>query len=68
MKSKKLISPEFRVTVGPYMVTSGIEIECFSSRESHMDWCKVELSPELQGRFSFEDMEAAKVELGYDGL
>lgn len=67
MKSKKLISPEFRVTVGPYMVTSGIEIECFSSRESHMDWCKVELSPELQGRFSFEDMEAAKVELGYDG-
>lgn len=67
MKSKKLITPEFRVTVGRYTITSGIEVECFSSRESHMDWCRVELSPELQGRITFEDMDEAQVELGYAG-
>lgn len=67
MKSIKLIAPEFRVTVGRYILTGGIEVECFSSKESHMDWCRVELSPELQGCLSFEDMDEAKVELGYDG-
>ncbi len=67
MKSKKLITPQLRVTVGRYIITSGIEVECFSSRESHMDWCRVELSSELQGRLTFEDMDEAQVELGYDG-
>lgn len=32
-----------------------------------MDWCRVELSPELQGHLQFEDMDVARVELGYDG-
>ncbi len=67
MKSKKLISPEFRVTIGSYIITNGIEVECFSSKDSHMDWCRVELSPELQGRLYFQDMDEASVELGYDG-
>lgn len=67
MKLKKLITPELQVTVGRYIITSGIEVECFSSRESHMDWCRVELSPELQGRLNFEDMDEAQVKLGYDG-
>lgn len=49
MGNKKLISPEFRVTVGDYEISEGIEVECFSSKESHMDWCRVELSPQLQG-------------------
>ena len=63
---KKLISPEFRVTVGDYEVTDGIEVECFSSKESHMDWCRVELSPQLQGVLKFKDMDEASVELGYE--
>lgn len=66
MKTKKLVSPEFRVTVGDYEITNGIEVECFSSKESHMDWCRVELSPELQGLIQFKDMDEAEVELGYD--
>lgn len=66
MGTKKLITPEFRVTVGNYELTNGIEVECFSSRESHLDWCKVELSPELQGIIKFNDMDEAVVELGYD--
>ena len=49
MGEKKLISPEFRVTVGEYEIKDGVEVECFSSRESHIDWCRVELSPRVQG-------------------
>ena len=32
-----------------------------------MDWCRVELSTELQGKIRFADMDEASVELGYDG-
>lgn len=67
MRIKKLISPEFRIRVGNYELKKGIEVECFSSRESHMDWCRVELSTELQGKIRFADMDEASVELGYDG-
>lgn len=66
MGYKKLISPEFRVTVGDYEITKGIEVECFSSKESHMDWCRVELSPQLRGIVQFKDMDEASVELGYE--
>lgn len=54
------------MTVGSYVITSGIEVECFSSKESHMDWCRMELSPELQGYIQLKDMDEASVELGYD--
>mgnify|MGYP006950685924 CR=1 FL=1 len=54
------------MTVGDYEVTDGIEVECFSSKESHMDWCRVELSPQLQGVLKFKDMDEASVELGYE--
>lgn len=65
MKTKKLITPRFRVTVGKYQLTDGMEVECFSSNESHMDWCRVELTTKLQGVLKFEDMDEAVVELGY---
>lgn len=67
MRSKKLISPEFRVTVGEYQLIDGVEVECFSSRKSHLDWCRVELSNELQDMIKLKDMDDAVVELGYDG-
>jgi len=66
MGYKKLISPEFRVILEKYELTSGIEVECFSSREAKSDWCRVELTTQLQGIINFEDMEEAVVELGYD--
>lgn len=65
--TRKLLSPEFRITVGGYKISNGIELECFSSKESHMDWCRVELSPELQGHIQFKDMDEAIVELGCNG-
>lgn len=67
MGYKKLIAPEFRISTSKYELTSGIEVECFSSREARSDWCRVELTTQLQNIVTYEDMEEAQVELGYEG-
>lgn len=66
MGYKKLISPEFRISTEKYELTSGMEVECFSSREARSDWCRVELTTQLQDIITYEDMEKATVELGYE--
>ncbi len=63
---KKLISPEIRVTIGDYEIKNGVEVECVSSNEPHSDWCKVELSPNLQGVVEYNDMDEVMIELGYE--
>lgn len=65
MGYKRLISPEFRISTERYEITSGMEVECFSSRESRSDWCRVELTSQFQEIISYDDMERATVELGY---
>ena len=65
MDTKKLITPKFRVTVGDYELSDGMEVECVSSSSSNLDWCRVELSTELEGLLEYEDMDEAIVELGY---
>lgn len=66
MGYKKLISPEFRINTEKFELESGIEVECFSSKEARSDWCKVELTSQLNGIVTYDDMEEAVVELGYD--
>ena len=66
MEYKKLESPEFKINTQKYEITSGMSVECVSSRESRADWCKVELTTQLQEIVTYEDMEEATVELGYD--
>lgn len=66
MESKKLISPEFRISTEQYEISGGIEVECFSSREARADWCKVSFATVMQDKVSYEDMDPAIVELGYD--
>lgn len=66
MGYKKLVSPEFKVSTEKYEITSGMELECFSSREARSDWCKVELTTQMQDIVNYEDMEEAVVELGYE--
>lgn len=44
-----------------------MEVECFSSREARSDWCRVELTTQLQNIVTYEDMEEVQVELGYEG-
>lgn len=65
MAYKKLISPDFRICTEKYEITSGMEVECFSSREARSDWCRIELTSQLKGIVTYEDMEEAVVELGY---
>ena len=67
MGYKKLISPEFKISTSKYEITSGMEVECFSSREARSDWCRVELTTQLQNIVTYEDMEEVQVELGYEG-
>lgn len=66
MEYKKLESPEFKISTQKYELTSGMSVECVSSREARADWCKVELTTQLQEILTYEDMEEAAVELGYD--
>lgn len=66
MAYKKLISPEFRINTEKYEITSGMEVEVFSSRSARADWCKVELTSQYEGIVTYEDMEEATVELGYE--
>ena len=64
---KKLLTPEFKVSLKDYILTSGMEVSCFSSSETKSDWCKVELTSQLQKIISYEDSEPVSVQLGYDG-
>lgn len=64
--SKNLITPEFKVKLKEFILRDGIEVECFSSRESKTDWCSVVLTSQLQKLISYEDLEPAAVMLGYD--
>ncbi|MDE6232841.1 MAG: hypothetical protein K2M60_05780 [Lachnospiraceae bacterium] len=66
MGFKKLISPEFRISTEKFEITSGMKVECFSSRESQSDWCRVELASQFQDIITYEDMEKAVVEFGYE--
>lgn len=66
MNEKKLISPEYKVTIGSFVLSKGISVECFSSKETHADWCSIELVSQFDGIIEYDDMDEAIVELGYD--
>ncbi len=67
MKTKKLISPEFRVNVGCYELTEGMSVECYSSQEPQADWCRITLDDEYEGLLDVKNMDDAVIDLGYDG-
>lgn len=62
---KELMSPEFRILLDKYIIKEGIEVECFSSKQAKADWCKIELTTQLQDAVLYENMEKVTVELGY---
>lgn len=66
MDAKKLVSPAFRVTTGQYEIAGGMEVECFSSRQARADWCRISFTSAMQGTVTYDDMEPAVVELGYE--
>lgn len=66
MNYKKLITPVFRVRIGEYEIQNGILVECFSSKKTCTDWCRIELAEEIAAAIEFQDMAAATLEMGYD--
>lgn len=65
MKVKKLLAPDWRVSVGQYEITDGMAVECFSSGEARADWCRITLDDAYEGLIEIHDMEGACIELGY---
>ncbi len=65
MEVRKLIAPEFRVTVGSYEIKGGIGVECFSAKSSKRDWGIITFFPELEELIHIKEADAAKIELGY---
>lgn len=66
MDGKKLISPEFRLTIKDYVITSGMRIKCRSSKKSKLDWAKVILESSPEDIIPLKDNDEAVLELGYD--
>lgn len=62
----KLTTPQFRVALGNYELSSGFEVECFSSKTEKMDWGMIRIDPELDEYLNVKSGDPAKIELGYD--
>lgn len=65
--TRNLNYPEYKVIVGDYILTEGLELECYSSIEAHTDWCSITLNQRYNGILDIVDMDVATVELGCDG-
>lgn len=65
MEYKKLVTPEFRITLNGKRIIKGVQAEFFSSKESHTDWCKIAFGNQLKSLVEYEDMDRVVVELGY---
>ena len=66
MAYKNLISPQVRVSIGPYILEDGMAAEYISSAEAHADWCRISLDDELIGYVTISAGDDASMELGYD--
>ena len=67
MDTKKLVSPEFHVSIGNYELEEGMSVECTASQEPQAGWCRITLDDEYGGLLDIKDGDDAVVELGYDG-
>ena len=64
----ELFYPEIGVNISSYGFNRGIEIECYSSKESYFDWAKVRFTEPFTEKVTFNKKDKAVLELGYDGL
>jgi hypothetical protein len=66
--SDELFYPEINVNIGEYEFTQGIEIECYSSKDSYFDWSKIKFNQQLNEAVTLNKRDKAYIELGYDGV
>ena len=66
MAYKNLISPEFRLDLGKYILEDGIMVEYVSSADDHADWARINLDEELIGSVTICSGDEYSVDLGYE--
>ena len=66
MRSKRLLTPQFRITIGNYIMSEGVSVECVSSKAAVPDWCMFSLASQLEGIIEFDNQALAIVEMGYE--
>ena len=64
----ELFYPEINAAIGSYNFNKGVEIECYSSKDSYFDWAKVRFTQPFTEKVAFSKKDKAMLELGYDGL
>ena len=55
MAYKNLISPEFRLDLGKYILEDGIMVEYVSSADDHADWARINLDEYFQSPDNWSD-------------
>jgi len=68
METSDLFYPQIAARVGSYEFTKGIRIEIHSSQDTRSDWAKLRFTEQFQQKISLSTMDAASVELGYNGV
>lgn len=65
--TQDLFSPAVQVTIGSYILTSGIELDVCSSSAARYDWAEVRLSDAYTGKLRISQGMPAAIRLGYGG-
>ena len=68
METTELFDPQIAVRAGAYRFDRGVEVEVYSSKNSYFDWAKIRFTEEFQPRISLDRMDAAAIEMGYNGV
>ena len=68
METTELFCPQIAVRAGAYRFDQGVEVEVHSSRTAYFDWAKIRFTEQFQPRISLDRMDAAAIEMGYNGV
>lgn len=68
METTELFYPQIAVRAGAYRFGQGVEVEVHSSRTAYFDWAKDPLHRAVPARISLDRMDAAAIEMGYNGV
>lgn len=62
-----LFYPESRLNIGRYTLSRGVKIDAYSAKDTYYDWAKVRILKELEALITINKLDAAELQLGYDG-
>lgn len=68
MMEQELFYPQVRATLGKYILSQGLGLEVYSSRDSYADWAKVILTEQYRDKIRLFAKEPASIDLGYNNV